>query len=69
LKLLEKSDFWNLLTEDQRRGVDGEEWLLEGAEPSKYHVVDRWSPARTETYTRACRYLIDVSHLSVGRLD
>jgi hypothetical protein len=69
LKLLEKSDFWNLLTEDQQRGFDGEEWLLEGAEPSKYHVVDRWSPARTDSYTRACRYLIDVSHLSVGRLD
>ena len=69
LKLLEKSDFWNLLTEEQNRGVDGEEWLLEGAEPSKYHVVDRWSPARTDGYTRACRYLINVSHLSVGILD
>jgi hypothetical protein len=69
LKLLEESNFWNLLTTDQRRGLDGNDWLLEGAEPSKYHVVDRWSPARRDSYTRACRFLIDASHLSVGRLD
>jgi len=26
------------------RGLDGEEWILEGFVNGKYHVVTRWSP-------------------------
>jgi len=37
-------NFWNLQTvENEFLGTDGAQWILEGKEFKKYHVVDRWS--------------------------
>lgn len=47
LELLQKADFWNISTEQQEGdvvGVDGAQWIIEGARGGQYHVVDRWSP-------------------------
>jgi hypothetical protein len=44
LKLLGKVDFWNLPTREERLGLDGAEWIFEGRQDGKYHIVDRWSP-------------------------
>ncbi len=62
LTLLQKSDFWSLKTEDakNRYGMDGSQWILEGAKNRTYHVVDRWFPKETD-YTRACSYLMNLS--------
>ena len=37
------SGFWSMPTHTER-GLDGEEWILEGFVNGKYHVVTRWSP-------------------------
>jgi hypothetical protein len=39
-----KQEFWSLPTRDNRRGLDGSEWVIEGVKAGNYHVVDRWSP-------------------------
>jgi len=67
LNLLHEADFWSLPTAKSRSGFDGEEWLLEGKRNDKYHVVDRWSGAMEETYSRACNYLQELSPLKVER--
>lgn len=40
---IDSIDFWNIPTSDKSRfGADGAQWILEGKESGKYHVVDRW---------------------------
>jgi len=42
---IERQKFWQLAAMDNsRRGLDGAEWIIEGAKDGNYHVVDRWSP-------------------------
>ncbi|MBP1676964.1 MAG: hypothetical protein H6Q20_1523 [Bacteroidetes bacterium] len=36
-------NFWNLIPNRRMMGLDGAQWILEGNEFGKYHVVDRWS--------------------------
>ncbi len=41
---IDSIDFWNTPTIDNSVfGVDGTQWILEGKEFGKYHVVDRWN--------------------------
>jgi hypothetical protein len=42
---LTKTDFWNMRPEEPSRGLDGAEWILEGVQNGKYHIVVRWCPA------------------------
>lgn len=39
------SCFWSLNPTDERTGLDGAQWLIEGWRNDTYHWVDRWSPA------------------------
>jgi hypothetical protein len=64
---IEKSDFWNM-ERSGKLGLDGSNWVLEGAEPSKYHVVDDWSPGKGAFYD-ACMYLINLSELKIDKDD
>jgi hypothetical protein len=41
---LDAVGFWNLPTWVINYGRDGERWIIEGRDGSRYHVVDRWSP-------------------------
>jgi hypothetical protein len=38
------SDFWSLDATDDRIGLDGAQWLIEGRRGNIYHSVDRWCP-------------------------
>jgi hypothetical protein len=43
--------FWRLPSyqEDKNRvHLDGSQWIIEGIKDGKYHVVDRWTPAKGE---------------------
>jgi hypothetical protein len=47
-RLLTEAHFWSSPTIPPPNGligVDGSQWLLEGVEDGRYHVVDRWSPS------------------------
>jgi hypothetical protein len=45
--MLDHLQFWQLPTEPTERGLDGAEWILEGVQDGKYHVVLRWCPRKT----------------------
>ncbi|MEL7530299.1 MAG: hypothetical protein AAFN10_03280 [Bacteroidota bacterium] len=49
--VLSENCFWHMPVFDERRGLDGSNWLLEGFEPTPnrcqrrdYHFVYRWAP-------------------------
>lgn len=47
--LVQRSGFWHMPTETSPRGVDGSQWIVEISEPSRYHIVDRWSGGGVKT--------------------
>jgi hypothetical protein len=44
LDAFSKADFWSVATREDGIGLDGAEWVLEGARQGNYHVVSRLSP-------------------------
>ncbi len=44
LTTIKQYDFWTLPMTDERIGLDGSEWLIEGVKNGKYHFIYRWSP-------------------------
>lgn len=56
-------DFWNLPTTKRGTlGTDGAQWILEGKELGKYHVVDRWSGGTIEN---VCLKLLELTDLKI----
>ncbi|MBA9079412.1 hypothetical protein [Rufibacter quisquiliarum] len=53
--------FWHLNTHGER-GLDGEEWILEGLDDDKYHFVIRWSPDLhgDKEFVKACNLFEDL---------
>lgn len=62
---LEAADFWNLAgdPEDNERGLDGADWVIEGRRANIYHSVVRWQP-KPGPFRDACEDLIRVSGLA-----
>ena len=55
---LAKADFWNMLPDEPSRGLrlDGAEWILEGVQDGKYHIVVRWCPAARSASSQALAF-------------
>jgi hypothetical protein len=63
--LIESAQFWQMPTEDQRRGLDGAEWILEGTRDRNYHIVTRWCAGETP-FGKAAFTLISLSGYKLG---
>jgi hypothetical protein len=60
--LLKTSRFNRLPACQPALGVlDGARWLLESHQANGYHMVSRQSPDETDSFRKACEYLIDMS--------
>ena len=44
-RLVERAQLWSPPPTDNRMGVDGAQWIIEGSRSGQYNVVDRWTPA------------------------
>lgn len=42
IETLGRTRFWDLSSTESGMGLDGAQWVVEGAKAGKYHVVDRW---------------------------
>jgi hypothetical protein len=67
-RLLERTCYWELPTEDERLGRDGARWILEGVRGGRYHIVDRWGP-ESGSYREACLYALKLSGLRADGED
>lgn len=64
---IDSINFWNLpTTQSGILGMDGAQWILEGKELGKYHVVDRWSGGTIES---VCLKLLELSNLKIKQDD
>jgi hypothetical protein len=65
---LSRVDFWNLRKKEDRFGLDGAQWILEGAENGQYRVVERWSP-ESGPYHDVCVLLLGFAGIKIAPLD
>ncbi|MCL5279893.1 MAG: hypothetical protein M1376_08320 [Planctomycetes bacterium] len=68
LAKLARVDFWELGKNESRFGLDGAQWLLEGAENGQYRVVERWSP-NPGPYRDVCLLLLEFTGIKIPPLD
>ncbi len=60
---IDSVDFWNLSSTDSGLpGTDGAQWILEGKELGRYHMVDRWSGGEI---SKVCLALLKLTNLSI----
>lgn len=69
--LIQKLNFFQLATDDDVLGNDGDEWIIEGVSHGKYHVAQRWCATEYDPDKRGlkpflaiCKFLVDKSTLS-----
>jgi len=68
-KLVDRAHFWEMETlEKDPTGEDGEQWILEGKDEQRYHVVDRWSP-KSGAYFDCCNFLIKEIKIDSSKLS
>jgi hypothetical protein len=62
---LQAADFWNMAgdPEDDEKGLDGADWIIEGRRGGVYHSVIRWEP-KPGPFRDACEDFIKLSGLS-----
>lgn len=59
---LDKANFWHLPVRDERRGLDGPTFIIEGVKDGKYQVVKRWAPEEG-AYLDAAAFLLEFATL------
>jgi len=65
-----RAGFWNMATELKGiLGNDGSQWILEGKNGDRYHVVDRWTPGSSTDYYKCCDYLLSLTDIKVSGQD
>jgi hypothetical protein len=66
LKKIESLGFWSMPQPDRARdGDDGSEWVIEGANKGKYHVVRQWSPKTGPIRDLGTTFAIELSGLQI----
>jgi hypothetical protein len=68
INLLEQAHFWTEPSSNDRGGLDGAQWVLEGVKSNRYHIVDRWSPENGK-FRDACIHLLKLSGRDIDKLE
>jgi hypothetical protein len=63
---IEVHNFWKLPSIQEDRGVDGAQWIIEGARNGTYHIVDRWSPEDGEIRALGLLMLNDLPKMKLA---
>jgi hypothetical protein len=61
-------EFGEIGKDQNRFGMDGAQWILEGAEDGRYHVVDRWSPG-PGPYRDICLVFLGLAGLAIPKAE
>jgi hypothetical protein len=64
LTRLKQVGFWEMRKNQDRFGMEGAQWILEGIDNGRYQVVDRWSPG-PGPYRDVCLILLEFTGLTI----
>lgn len=65
LEKVRATDFWSLPTYDGQGGLDGSEWIIEGVQERKYHLVRRWTPRGGGCRVLGLAFLFELGKLEI----
>lgn len=66
-KIISENNFWNLSSENNEiMGFDGSEWIIEGNDMKRYHIVKRWCGYGIK---KIGMYLINLTDLEIDPKD
>jgi hypothetical protein len=68
LTKLKQVGFWEMRKNQDRFGMEGAQWIVEGAENGQYRVVDRWSPG-PGAYRDLCAILLDLAGVTIPPVE
>lgn len=69
IHLVDSCHFWSTMPcEKLIEGLDGSQWILEGATNDYYQVIDKWTP-RGGAYYDCCNFLIELTDLKINKED
>jgi hypothetical protein len=59
---------WEAPDEDNQRGADGAEWIVEGRREKRYQFRSAWSPEDSSfpQYRKACEYMLSLAGIHPG---
>jgi len=64
------SKFWEARNPvNDQRGTDGSQWIIEGVERGRYHVVDRWSPTSGVARQLGFMMAFDLANLEIPKSE
>jgi hypothetical protein len=67
--LVDSCQFWSTMPcEKLEEGLDGSQWILEGATNDYYQVVDKWTPGKGSYYD-CCNFLIELTDLNIKKKE
>lgn len=67
LKHLGQARFWGAGIARVEQGLDGSEWIIEGAKSRCFRVKHEWSP-KTGAFREAALFLLELSGMEIGRI-
>lgn len=67
--LVDSCRFWSTMPcEKLMEGLDGSQWILEGATNDFYQVIDKWTP-RKGPYYDCCNFLIELTDIKIKKKE
>lgn len=69
LTTIQRLRFWDLPTHETpfAVGCDGSQWIIEGVKGGKYHVVDRWTPAKGAVHDLGLAFVFGLAHMRIPK--
>jgi hypothetical protein len=69
IHLVDSCNFWSTMPcEKLIEGLDGSQWILEGATNDYYQVIDKWTPGEGAYYD-CCNFLIGLTDIKIKKTD
>ncbi len=69
LATIQRLQFWELPTHEtpETVGCDGSQWIIEGIKDGKYHVVDRWTPAKGAIHDLGLTFIFGLAQMRIPK--
>jgi hypothetical protein len=69
LKLVQTSGYWSMPAIGGSQGCDGSEWIIEGVQSGKYHLISSWTPSTGPIHDLGTALAFDLAGMKVSGHD